>query len=62
MIRTRNRSGTASPGATIRSWPEVKAVICSHVFTDRLGCAYWVDTSQRSLEAFAAVGAQPHVN
>lgn len=49
-------------GATIRSWPEVKAVIYSHVFSDRLGCAYWVDTSRRSLEAFAEVGAHPHFN
>lgn len=49
-------------GATIKSWPEVKAAIYSHVFSERYGCPYWVDTSQRSLEAYTEVGADPYFN
>jgi hypothetical protein len=47
-------------GATMKAWPDVEAAIYSHVFSERYGCAYWVDTSQSSLEAFTEVGLDPY--
>jgi hypothetical protein len=43
-------------GDAIRSWNNVTGVLYSHVFDEPFGCAYWVDTSPKSLAAFKAVG------
>jgi hypothetical protein len=45
---------------TIKSWPEVKAAVYSHVYSDIFGCAFWVDTRRRSLKAFRRVGSEPY--
>jgi hypothetical protein len=45
---------------TIKAWPEVKAVIYSHVYSDQFQCAYWVDTRPTSLAAFRHVGLKPY--
>lgn len=47
-------------GATIKSWPQVKAAVYSHVFDDQIDCGYWVDTRRRSLDAFRDVGSEPY--
>jgi len=47
-------------GATIKSWPEVKAAVYSHVFSAQFDCEYWVDTRRRSLNAFRDVGSDPY--
>lgn len=46
--------------ATMKSWPEVKAAVYSHVYSARYGLAYWVDTSATSLAAFTAAGLDPY--
>jgi plastocyanin len=45
--------------ATIRSWPEVKMLAYYHNEGD---CPWWVDSSQRSLNAFKAMGAEAYFN
>jgi hypothetical protein len=45
---------------TIKSWPEVKAAVYSHVFSDQYQCEYWVDTRRTSLAAFRHVGLKPY--
>lgn len=47
-------------GATIKSWPETKAAVYSHVVSDQFDCEYWVDTRRRSLRAFRDVGSDPY--
>jgi len=41
---------------TMKAWPELKATLYSHVWSDRDGLAYSVDTSTASLASFRAVG------
>jgi hypothetical protein len=45
---------------TIKSWPEVKAAVYSHVYSDQYQCEYWVDTRPTSLAAFRRVGLKPY--
>jgi hypothetical protein len=45
---------------TIKSWPEVKAAVYSHAYSDQFQCAYWVDTRRRSLAAFRHVGLKSY--
>jgi len=46
--------------ATIRSWPEVKMLAYYHNGSPAANCDWWVDTSQSSLDAFIAMGSDPH--
>ncbi len=48
--------------ATIKSWPQVKAVEYSHTRTEYRGrpMAFWVDTSPQSLASYKSVGLDPY--
>jgi hypothetical protein len=49
-------------GATIRSWPEVEAILYSHTTCRHNGYTmeYRVDSSAASLAAYSAMGSDPH--
>jgi hypothetical protein len=46
--------------SVLKSWPEIKAV--SYYHNDDDDCDWWVDTSEQSLDAFTAMGADPYFN
>jgi hypothetical protein len=48
--------------STLKSWPEVEAVVYSHTEAEHQGFteAFWVDTSAHSLEAFKTMGGDPY--
>jgi Bacterial Ig-like domain/Glycosyl hydrolase family 26 len=48
--------------ATIKGWPQIKAVAYYHNGSPGANCDWWVDTSQASLDAFQAMGADSYFN
>jgi hypothetical protein len=48
--------------ATLKTWPEVKAVSWYDAGPPTHDCTWWIDTSQPSLDAFKAMGADPYFN
>jgi hypothetical protein len=47
-------------GHTMKNWPEVKAAVYSHVYSDQWQCAFWLDTRRSSLRAFRHVGSEAY--
>jgi large repetitive protein len=48
--------------ATIKTWPEVKAVAYFHSGPPAPTCNWWIDSTPASLAAFQAMGADPYFN
>ncbi len=48
--------------ATLKTWPEVKALAYYENGPPAHSCEWWVDTSDSALASFSAIGADPYFN
>jgi hypothetical protein len=53
----------AEAAATLKTWPEIKALTYFHEGTEDTGlCDWWIDSSPTALAAFQAMAADPYFN